>query len=174
MSSEWSRVPLGDICRLRSGFPFKSSDWMATGTPVIQIGNIRDGLFDWSNVKKVSPEVARSANKFAARIGDTLVGMTGYVGAVARIKEPEQGYLVNQRVGRVEDIDMARLNPDYLYWALRSSEAKADMERLAYGSAQPNLSSGEFAKIQIPLPPLAEQRRIAGVLGALDDLIEGC
>jgi len=40
------------------------------------------------------------------------------------------------------------------------------------GAAQPKLSQGNLKLIQIPLPPLPEQKRIAGILSAYDDLIE--
>ena len=40
------------------------------------------------------------------------------------------------------------------------------------GAAQPKLSQANLRQIEIPLPPLAIQRRIAGVLSAYDGLIE--
>lgn len=40
------------------------------------------------------------------------------------------------------------------------------------GSTQPKLTAGSLAKLPVLAPPLAEQQRIAGVLGALDDLID--
>lgn len=172
MTSLSLKVPLQEVCTLQSGFAFKSSDWRSEGTPVVRIGNVRDGYFEWSGVACVDPETAVSASAFATQAGDILVGMTGYVGSVAKIRKNEAGSLVNQRVGIVRDIDTERLDSDYLYWFLRSSEAKSDLVNRAFGSAQANLSAKEFGKVAIPLPPLDEQRRIAGVLGALDDLIE--
>jgi len=50
--------------------------------------------------------------------------------------------------------------------------ARPDLHRLANGAAQQNLSARVLREVEIVLPPLDEQRRIAGVLGALDDLIE--
>ena len=172
MSEPWPFVALGDLCEIRSGYAFKSSTWAEEGTPVLQIANIKDGYLDKASLKYVDEDTAATAAKFSTREGDILVAMTGYVGSVARISTLETGFLVNQRVGRIENIDALKVGGTFLYWALRLPTSKSAMVNLSNGSAQANLSAKEFGKIEIPLPPVAVQRRIAGVLGALDDLID--
>lgn len=61
--------------------------------------------------------------------------------------------------------------PFYLSYVLISKQA--DIEGLAKGSTgQTELSKNELALLEIPLPPLDVQKRIAGILGALDDRID--
>jgi type I restriction enzyme S subunit len=48
----------------------------------------------------------------------------------------------------------------------------ADIKPFVTGAAQPKLSQGNLRLIEIPLPPLPIQRRIAGILSAYDELIE--
>ena len=48
----------------------------------------------------------------------------------------------------------------------------ADIKPFVTGAAQPKLSQANLRQIEIPLPPLPVQRRIAGILSAYDDLIE--
>ena len=48
----------------------------------------------------------------------------------------------------------------------------ADIKAFVTGAAQPKLSQANLLRIEIPLPPLPVQRRIAGILSAYDDLIE--
>lgn len=48
----------------------------------------------------------------------------------------------------------------------------ADIKPFVTGAAQPKLSQGNLRLIEIPLPPLPVQRRIAGILSAYDELIE--
>ncbi len=48
----------------------------------------------------------------------------------------------------------------------------ADISPYVTGAAQPKLSQGNLKRMPIRLPPLVEQRRIASILGAYDDLIE--
>jgi type I restriction enzyme S subunit len=175
MADEGTRFgsrPLGDLCTLRSGFAFKSKSWAPSGIPVIQISNVRDGYLDLTSLKYVSAETAAHASRFTITQGDILVAMTGYVGAVARAPSDAAGFLVNQRVGRVEEVDSTQVEAEFLHWALRLPSTKQAMVNLANGSAQANLSSAEFGKITIPTPPLPVQRRIAWALDALDHLVQ--
>jgi type I restriction enzyme S subunit len=59
-------------------------------------------------------------------------------------------------------------DPRWIYYLLES----IDFAGYNSGSAQPSLNRNYLTNIQVPLPPLAEQRAIAEVLGALDDKIE--
>jgi type I restriction enzyme S subunit len=61
----------------------------------------------------------------------------------------------------------------YQYLILRSRIVAYQIERLAFGSAQPQLTVKGIITLKIPLPPIkAEQEAIAEVLTDADDLIE--
>lgn len=66
--------------------------------------------------------------------------------------------------------DPTRADTRYMFYQLL--QARPDLHRLANGAAQQNLSGRVLRELEVLVPPLEEQRRIAGVLGALDDLIE--
>ena len=66
---------------------------------------------------------------------------------------------------RVLDNDVA--DRDYLYWALGSADYDRLVDRAAKGKT---LNKAKLKTLQIPLLPLAEQRRIAGILDAADAL----
>ena len=59
------------------------------------------------------------------------------------------------------------IETEFLYWATRDPSIWPRR-----GSAQPFISQGDARNIRLEVPPIAEQRAIAGVLGALDDKIE--
>jgi type I restriction enzyme S subunit len=80
--------------------------------------------------------------------------------------------VLNQRVGKFYVRDHKRLDPDFLYAFLTWPETRQTIERLGYGSAQSNVSPSLIHKVRIPLPPIAYQKAIAAVLGALDDKVE--
>ena len=88
------------------------------------------------------------------------------IGKIALISERT---VTNQQINTVVP-DRTRLDAHYCYYALQ--QCQATMKAIASGSATPILNKSTFSQLEIPLPPLNEQRRIAGVLGALDDLIE--
>jgi type I restriction enzyme S subunit len=151
-----SLMHLSDICSLRSGFAFKSAEWKEEGVP--------------GNLKYVSSTIAEDAAEFEIREGDILVSMTGYVGAVARATRAESGFLLNQRVGRVDQIVEPKILPEFLYWMLRLPSTKSQVEVFSNGSAQQNLAPSDFGKIEISVPPISEQSRIVGLAPAIGDL----
>ena len=170
MESEFPQVKLGSICKLRSGYSFKSSEWVEVGEPVIKIANVKSGRINRHGCAFVSPTSAAKAKEWYTQPGDILIAMTGYVGELAWVQEGES-YLINQRVGRFDNIDGTRVHKQFLFYALQHQEIRSLLETIARGSAQPNLSAGDAHGIEIPLPPIAEQRVIAESLSALDDKI---
>jgi len=155
---------------LRSGFPFKSADWKEAGVPVIKIANVKGGRIIPDGCGFVSSEVASKSAEWYTRTGDVLIAMTGYVGEVAQAK-PGESYLINQRVGRFDFLPNAEVEPTYFFYHLQHPDTRAEIEGVARGSAQPNLSAGDAHKIKITLPPLTVQREIAATLSSLDDRI---
>jgi type I restriction enzyme S subunit len=67
-----------------------------------------------------------------------------------------------------------RLFPRFLYQFLTSSEITKWLQHLAESRSGtfPQITFDQIATLELPLPPLAEQKAIAAVLGALDDKIE--
>ena len=172
MAGEWETVELGEVAAVRSGYAFKSSDWKDAGIPVVKIANVKGGRLEMSGCSFVSESTAAESGEFQLSTGDILVAMTGYIGDVARVRKTDLPCVLNQRVGKFSVRDRKRLDPDFLYTFLAWAETRQTIEALGYGSAQPNVSPSLIHKVELPLPPLAEQKAIAAVLGALDDKIE--
>ena len=153
---------------LDSGFAFKSSDWVETGTPVIKIRNVQDGYVDLSGCSFVSDETAKKASSWYGEIGNTLIALTGAgVGEIGRIRENQSG-LINQRVGWVRPKD-AEVE-DYIYYLLRY--LKNEIIELASGSAQPNVSPKDILRIECQVPPKAERKAVGIILANLDEKIQ--
>ncbi len=170
MRSEWDSVEIGAVAKLRSGFPFKSADWTDEGVPVIKIANVKNGRIVRDGCGFVAPEVAQRNPEWFTKDGDVLIAMTGYVGEVALVQTGEQ-YLINQRVGRFEFQTGAAVDPKFFFYHLQLPATRSEIEGVARGSAQPNLSAADAHKIKLTLPPVAVQKEISGILGALDDRI---
>ena len=84
-SEDWPEVRLGDVAAVRSGFAFKSADWTLSGVPVVKIANVKEGCLDFDACSYVSEETSTDAAQHDLREGDVLIGMTGYIGDVARV-----------------------------------------------------------------------------------------
>jgi type I restriction enzyme S subunit len=171
MNTTWKIGRLGDVCRVVPGYAFKSSDWRATGIPVVKIKNITGiNSVDLATTDCV-PEtlLTPKLQKFVINDGDILVAMTGATaGKVGRVRTSRK-LLLNQRVAKIAPVEA---DPDFI-WAVVSSQTYQErFFYLADGAAQPNMSGSQIEGVEIPLPPLPIQRRIAGILSAYDELIE--
>ncbi len=138
---------LKDICEVKSGFAFKSEWWQTTGVPVIKINNIHDNTIYRNECDCVSEDKVRIANKSIAHTGDIVMALTGNIGRISIV--PDEGYLVNQRVGLFRVDDIAR---EFLYLTLNSDEIQNKIQSVGGGSVQTNISPADIESISIILP----------------------
>ena len=66
----------------------------------------------------------------------------------------------------------SKLDGAYLFYALSTNEAQRQFHSYANGITRFGLRKADIGLVEIPLPPLTEQRAIAHILGTLDDKIE--
>lgn len=164
-------VPIGEVASVRSGYSFKSADWQKSGVPVVKIANVKSGRLEMDDCSYVSEEVAAQASEHQLNFGDILIGMTGFVGEIARVRT-RSPLVLNQRVGRFTLRSAQRIDGTFFFFALQIPSIRKNFELVAYGAAQPNISPTLIEKQLIPLPPLPTQRKIAAILSAYDELIE--
>ena len=176
---KWEKVEIGKVAKVISGFAFKSKDFQAIGTPIIKIKSIKDEniVLDESDCVDSAIEVP---TRFHLSKGDILISLTGshitlpssVVGRVARYRHETNSYL-NQRAGKFINIDNERCFKDYLFYFLLQKETLTKIANKAQGAAnQANISPSDVEGVEINLPPLPTQRKIASILSAYDDLIE--
>ena len=171
MSSTWNTGRLGDVCRVVPGYAFKSSDWQTEGIPVVKIKNITGSNSVDLSATDYVPEnlLTPKLQKFVINDGDILVAMTGATaGKVGKVRT-QRPLLLNQRVAKIAPVEA---NPEFIWAVVSSQEYQEKFFYLADGAAQPNMSGGQIEGVEIPLPPLPIQQRIAGILSAYDELIE--
>ncbi len=181
ISKDWQRKPLGDVADVISGYAFKSSEFGDRGIPVIKIKNIRVGSVDISEADRVDEKYLTIPERYHVRAGDVLISLTGshitqpnsVVGRVARHSASLPNCLLNQRAGKVIIKDRNVCDLAFVFYALSEPETMRAIAVKAHGAAnQANVSPTDVESIEIPLPPLPAQTRIAAVLSAYDGLIE--
>jgi type I restriction enzyme S subunit len=118
-------------------------------------------------------ELAERFKRSVARRGDLVftcwgtIGQVGLIDSTARFDE----YVVSNKQMKLTP-DPAKVDSTFLYYLLGQPKSVAAMLNSAIGSSVPGFNLGQLKAWTVRLPPLSVQRRIAGVLGALDDLID--
>ncbi len=174
-------VELGEICDLRNGGAFKSSDYIEySDTLICRMSNIRpEGKFDlYYNAKYLPNSFAEKFVKYQLFDGDIIIAMTDLagdpkiLGVPTIVKTNGKTVLQNQRVGKLIIKDKNKIHIPFLQYALNRPQNKNYYKKFAGGGLQINVGKKEILGIKIPLPPLTEQKRIAQLLDIADKLRE--
>ena len=163
-----------DIAAGPFGSNLKVSCFTTTGFPIIDGANLKE-ITVTDNITKFVPEdKARSLHRSIAKRRDVVVTISGNVGQVSYIPDNSQyaEYLCSQRQFRVT-FDESKIYVPYLVYYLHSVEGQSKILAFANQTGVPALSQPlkNFRKIKIDLPSLAEQKKIATILSALDEKI---
>lgn len=170
--TNWQEVRLGDVCDLIAGFAFKSKDFGDYPDKVIKITNIEPPFVNMTNLSgiDISKYDKNKLEKFIVQKGDYVLAMTGAtIGKLGRVYS--NWAYINQRVLLFKSNTKADKN--FLYYILADYNfSQYVINHVDSESAQANISATTIGKYEFSLPPLDVQKKIAGVLGALDDKIE--
>lgn len=173
---EWKKV--GDIATVVRGVSYKkdqtSSERRDGYIPLLRSGNIRDELDLVRKLIYVPEEVVRDDQRLAE--GDIVVSVSNsreLVGKAALLRETWEGTfgaflgVVRPAGGAVEPAYLAAFfrGPDYRQEIMSLSGATSNIA---------NIRKGHLLDLDIPLPPLEEQRRLVGVIeSVLTTVAEG-
>jgi type I restriction enzyme S subunit len=170
---EWITRTLGDAVEAILTGPFGSSlhecDYVDGGTPVVNPTNISNGRIVPDPAKTITGEKVDELSSFILREGDVVLGRRGDIGRCAGVSKDQEGWLCGTgcfiiRPGTKSD-------PYFLTCALGSPAYRKKLESLASGMTMLNLGNKALNGMEILLPPVAEQRRIAEVLLSVDRAI---
>jgi type I restriction enzyme S subunit len=137
LPKNWKTIPLGEVCKLKNGYAFKSDNYLDRGIPVIRISDIKDGLI----VPRNTVHVAENSiyDSYIINENEIIVAMSGATTGKFGIYKSKDKTYQNQRVGKFDILDKTILDNNFLLHQLHS--LKRQIEKDAYGGAQPNISS---------------------------------
>ena len=141
------------------------------GVKLITAKIIKDGFVQNSNLEYISEETYETwMRRGMPKQWDILITTEAPLGEVAQLRTTEKIALA-QRVILLRGNPQV-INQQYYFQALKSSFVQAGLQMRATGTTVAGIKQSELRQVEIPLPPLPIQRKIAAVLSAYDDLIE--
>lgn len=142
----WKENTIDSKVKFLNGYAFKSKDFDENGTyKIVTIKNVKDGQFEGDNVNHIFDIPSKLPEHCKLVDGDILLSLTGNVGRVCLVTG--KNYLLNQRVAKLKS-DL----PSYTYCLFRSHEMFVEMNNLANGAAQQNLSPVKTGQIRMHFP----------------------
>ena len=163
----WKWVRMSDVLDVRDG-THDSPKYIDNGIPLITSKNISNGYLDFSNVKYISQEDADKINeRSSVDDNDIIFAMIGTIGNPIIIKKDREFAIKN--VALLKHFSERVYMPFILQymWVLQ-----AQFNENASGAVQKFVSLKKIRQSLIPLPPLAEQKRIVVKLDQIMPLVD--
>lgn len=165
----WQKVRLGDLCIMNSGgTPSRSNlSYYGGSIPWAKISDIENAVAGvvYQTEEYITSDGLSAINNRIFEAGILLLAMYGSVGKVAFTGVKMS---TNQAILGIRIIDESKLNYSYLkYWFMT---IKARLLDRAVGGTLQNISLGIVKELEIPLPPLDVQKKIADILDKADAL----
>jgi len=170
----WRSVPLREVLdRIEAGTSFKAQDRPAADG---EVGVLKLSAVTWSTFQPSENKALFAdcdpGNCPRVKKGDLLISRantTELIAAVVMVKEEYPNLLLSDKTLRLVP-NKAVACPNYLLHVLRTPLVRGHFERHATGTSgsMRNISQENIGATKIPLPPLPEQRRIAGILDKAD------
>ena len=156
------------------GSRMKSDCYVPAGVPVIRGTNISDTRDVVGEMVYITPEKAEEVQSSIIFADDLFFphrGSIGLVGIVPRNGAPR--YVQSSSMMKLT-CDRSQVEPLYLFYFFRSAQGRQELLKNASTVGTPGIGQplSSLKAIHVPYPPLAEQKGIAAMLGALDDKIE--
>ena len=142
------------------------------GIGFLRVQNIEGGKISYlQNVLYIDSTTHSVLKRSQIRPGDVLVSIAGSVGRSAVVPDKVPELNCNQAVAIVRTKTNSVYQPYLRYW-LESWDAQSQMRGATVTGTISNLSLTQLGNLKLPLPPIAEQRRIATILDKVEELRE--
>lgn len=166
MKAGWEVRPIKDVTFIQEGPGIRKYEYQEGGYPIINVRCVQDGFIDMSNSKAANTEIATGKwAHFQIDEGDILFTISGTIGRSAIVKKDDLPLLMNTSVVRFRPTDPG-LDRDFLHLFLQSDGFQKPLEKLSSGAAIRNVGPTHIKTMNIPIPPLEEQKRIVEILDA--------
>jgi type I restriction enzyme, S subunit len=137
----------------------------------IDLSSVKSGRIS-NQVEQMTFQTAPGRARKLVKHNDILLGMVRpYLKPFAKVQALEHGYVASTGFAVIR-AKAGTADSEYLYQTIWSDGISKQIHQMVTGSNYPALSVGDVKDIKIPLPPLAEQRKIAEILGTWDEAIE--
>lgn len=176
----YRKFAISELCEVIGGYAFPSSTLVTSPSKyqVIKMSNLYQGSLDLtrnpSYVEDITPGLEE---RFLLKDKDILISLTGTVGKrdygyTVLLRNPKN-LLLNQRVCAIRVKECSKANPLYLFYSFKRRDFLDVFFDSSVGGTgnQSNVSINSLKEIEVSLPPLPEQERIAAILSTWDEAI---
>ena len=167
----WMWVKLGMIVSVLGGKRIPAGRKLTTentGYRYIRVSDMKDGTVSTEDILYVPSDIYPSISRYIIKKEDIYITVAGTIGRIGKIPEELDGANLTENADRLA---FSGLNQDWLIKCLQSSVIQSQIADATTKVGQPKLAIKRIQELLVPLPPLAEQKRI---VARLQELLPMC
>ncbi len=170
----WEKVKLKELYEVHNGLS-KGRKYFGTGYPFLSFSTVFNNYFIPDEITDFVQSTEKEQENYSIKRGDVFVTRTSEtsdelgMSCVALKEYPKATY--NGFTKRMRPIT-GKLLPEYVGYYMRLPSFRAGFQAFSTMTTRASLRNEDLLSLQIAVPPIDVQEKIAGILGAYDDLIE--
>lgn len=149
---DYKLVKLGDVCEIKNGYAFKTSDFINDGIKVVKIKDIKNNIVDLKNVNSYVKYNNKYKN-YTILNNDIILTLTGKSGNICNIalykSNSDEILFLNQRLCFIRN---CKFDKYYLLSIFKTIGINLLNINSTNGSIQGNISINEIESLQLPIP----------------------
>jgi type I restriction enzyme S subunit len=165
VEGNWPRQAWRDIARSQNGRAFPSRDYSKEGVKLLRPGNLHaSGRVDWveENTRRLPLRYEKEFPSYVVGPHELVMNLTAqslkdeFLGRVC-LTGPDEHCLLNQRLARLTPFEA---DARYLLYVFKARPFRRFVDSLNKGSLIQHMFTSQLDELEVPVPPLEEQRRI--------------
>ena len=161
---------LADIQTGPFGSQLHKEDYVADGIPIVTVEHLGNKMFSKQNLPRVSNTDKNRLKKYVLKQGDIVFSRVGSVDRCSYVDQKHDGWMFSGRCLRVRPT--SEIDSEYLYYYFCLEETKQFVRNIAVGATMPSINTKLLGEVVVTFPELEQQKRISGILSAIDSKIE--
>ena len=161
---------LADIQTGPFGSQLHKEDYVADGTPIVTVEHLGNKMFSEQNLPRVSNTDKNRLKKYVLKQGDIVFSRVGSVDRCSYVDQKHDGWMFSGTCLRVRPT--SEIDSEYLYYYFCLEETKQFVRNIAVGATMPSINTKLLGEVVVTFPELEQQKRISGILSAIDSKIE--
>ena len=156
---EWISIGMGDLAEYQNGNAFSKSEWTDKGYPIIRIQNLTGQQKDFNYFDGDLDDKYRVEKDDLLLSWSATIDVFTWDGPTAAL---------NQHIYRVDTAN----NMNEIFFRFKLEDSLPRLKALSHGSTMQHVRKSDLVNLDVDLPPISEQRKIASVLYTVDQAIQ--
>jgi type I restriction enzyme, S subunit len=170
----WNVFPLEQLVRADRTITYgivQAGPHYEAGVPYIRVSDMTRRHLSLDGMLRTSPEIAKKYKRSSVSPGDIVYALRGVIGHVHVVPPELDGANLTQGTARLSPNDSVHAR--YLLWAMKSPSVQLQNDLEAKGSTFKEVTLASLRKLQIAIPSLDEQSKIASIMDSIERKLHG-